>query len=301
MALFQLESNRLTPIRQLHSSNGLLERDIEDIAWSNLSDLCGEQLFPVCRQGKADGGKPDIVAIDHNGRVVVIEIKRGIERGQLAQILEYAAWATATSLEEIAGMYHGGAENFWSDWQDFTNTDSPVSINSDPRMFLIAEGFDRRTRNAIDFLSSKKIQLNVISVSIYQDGESRQLIDVQGISEPSFPEIEAGASISGYQKNMAWGISLKELLDAGLLQANELLRWTRPRRGDSFEATLLETGDVQLPGGQIFSSGSAAAASAAGLSAANGWAAWRVPRLGENVTLSEVQQILGKQLFESNK
>lgn len=300
MPLFQYSKDELKPIRRFNSSSGLLEKDIEDIVWANLSDICGEQLFPVKRQAKSNAGVPDIVAIDHSGRVVVIEIKRGVERGQLAQILEYAAWATVTSLEELAGMYHRGSEYFWSDWQDFTNTENPVPVNSDPRMILVAEGYDRRTKNAIDFLSNKKIQLNVISIAIYQDGVDGMFIDVQGISEPVSTEETVNSESSGYQRQMAWGITLRELIEAGLLAPNEKLQWVRPRKGDSFEAIVLESGEVQLPDGRKFSSSSAAAASAAGLSAANGWVAWRVPRLGENVTLADVQQILGKRNFENS-
>ena len=72
----------------------------------------GVQLFPVARQPVlGDGLRPDIVAIDGEGHVQVIEVKRDVDRGQLAQCLEYAGWARNTSLDELAGMFHGGSDS----------------------------------------------------------------------------------------------------------------------------------------------------------------------------------------------
>ena len=47
-----------------------------------------------------------------------------IERRQLAQCLEYAGWARGTNLDELAGLYHGGPEAFFADWQEFTDTNA---------------------------------------------------------------------------------------------------------------------------------------------------------------------------------
>lgn len=68
-----------------------LESEIEDLLWSNLEEFTGEALFRVRRQPTlAGGGRPDIVTLDRQGAVVVIEVKRDVDRGQLAQCLEYA-------------------------------------------------------------------------------------------------------------------------------------------------------------------------------------------------------------------
>ncbi len=297
MALFNLKDGNFHPVRRLSAATGLLEKHIEDLAWNNLSEICGEPLFAVKRQASAGGGIPDIVALDPDGRIVVIEIKRGMERGQLSQILEYAGWASEATFDEIAGMYHLGSSNFWSDWQDFTDTETRVQINRDPRMFLIAEDYDTRTRRAIKFLASKKIAVTVISVSIYESAVGDRFIDVQGIQDPVIAE-ESLEADEGYDRRSAWKISVKELLDAGLLEFGEQLSWNRPKLGNSYLAKILENGDIQIEDGRVFYSPSGAAMSAAGIVSANGWIAWRVPRLGENVSLADVQQILGKRRFE---
>jgi len=84
----------------------LYEQEIEDLLWSNLDAFVGVQLFPVTRQPPfGDGLRPDIGALDADGHVHVIEVKRDIDRRQLAQCLEYAGWARSTSLDELAAMF----------------------------------------------------------------------------------------------------------------------------------------------------------------------------------------------------
>ena len=61
---------------------------------------------------------------------VVIEVKREMDRAQLAQVLEYAGWARTVGLDEIATRtrYHGGAAGFWEDWQEFTGTEHAEAL-----------------------------------------------------------------------------------------------------------------------------------------------------------------------------
>jgi RecB family endonuclease NucS len=89
MPLFEVQDgHQLVPFRQRRGGVDLYEREIEDLLWENLQDLTGESLFPVTRQAQIIGGRPDIVALDRDARVVVIEVKRDVDRGQLAQCLE---------------------------------------------------------------------------------------------------------------------------------------------------------------------------------------------------------------------
>lgn len=63
----------------------------------------------------------------------MIEVKRDVDRAQLAQTLEYAGWARTTNLDELAGLYHGGPVKFWDDWPEFTKSVGPVLVQRDPR------------------------------------------------------------------------------------------------------------------------------------------------------------------------
>ena len=111
MPIFKLDDAALVPIRRQAIDSGIYE--IEALLWDNLEEITGENLFRVARQAPLPlGGKPDIVALDATARVVVIEIKRDVDRNQLAQALEYAGWARNTSLDKLAGLFHGGPDGF---------------------------------------------------------------------------------------------------------------------------------------------------------------------------------------------
>lgn len=94
MPLFEFTEGELAPFRRLQGGAELHEKEIEALLWGNVEEFTGDTLFPVTRQAKlSTGGIPDVVALDRTGRVVVFEVKRDIDRRQLAQCLEYAGWA----------------------------------------------------------------------------------------------------------------------------------------------------------------------------------------------------------------
>ena len=115
----------------------------------------------------------------------MIEIKRDVHRSQLAQCLEYAGWARAANLDELAALYHGGPSAFFTDWQDFTETNTPVVVNRAPRIVLVARSFEDRTRSALDFLRENGLPVSVVPVAVYEDADRRRFIDVEADHEPN--------------------------------------------------------------------------------------------------------------------
>jgi hypothetical protein len=63
-------------------------------------------------------------------------------------------------------MYHTGAETFFADWQTFTGSPTPVVINPNPMLVLIAATFDDRTRSALEFLVENNLPARVVPVPI---------------------------------------------------------------------------------------------------------------------------------------
>ena len=165
------------------------------------------------------GGIPDIVALDKFGRVVVFEVKRDVDRRQLAQCLEYAGWARTANLDELAQMYHGGQQGFWSDWQDFTDSATPVVVNPNPRLVLVARDFQQRTESAFEFLVENNVPVTLVRVTIYVDKSGRRFVDVEGDHEI---EISAGGeqkdTTTDYTRINGKAIKLADLLDAGILE-----------------------------------------------------------------------------------
>ncbi len=100
-----MEQGSLLPFKRQAIAAGVYEAEIELLLWDNLEELTGDNLFRVARQATLpSGGRPDVLALDATGRVVVIEVKRDVDRHQLAQALEYAGWARTTNLDTLASI-----------------------------------------------------------------------------------------------------------------------------------------------------------------------------------------------------
>lgn len=201
MPLFQVQGDHLDPYEPVPAGPELYEVEIEELLWNNLDAVLGEKVFPVGRQVDIPGGTPDIVVLDESARVVVIEVKRDMDRRQLAQCLEYAGWARTTGLDELAGLYTEGAETFFARWQAFTDTGAPVIINSSPRLILVARDYDERTRSALDFLRSHGVPITVVAVSVHEDPEGVRHLAVdleRPPDEPGSPASVAPAPTEGW-------------------------------------------------------------------------------------------------------
>ena len=281
MPLYEVRDSELVGFRLLRGGSEIYEQEIEDLLWDNLDDFTGESFFRIRRQAKIKGGgRPDIVALDDTGRVVVIEVKRDVDRGQLAQCLEYAGWAKTTSLDELAGLYHRGDQAFFSDWQDFTESDAPVVINPNPRLILVAREFHDRTFAAFEFLTQGQLPIALVRVSMYEDATGRRFVDVEGEHEPEFAASEEAAGID-HTKIAGRRIRIADLLDAELIMAGDSLTWERPRLGQTHKALVTDQGAFQLADGRSFTSPSRAAMEAADIASYDGWYAWRLDRNGK--------------------
>lgn len=283
MAIFEVnDDNQLSGFRPiLGGPDQLYESEIEELVWLNSEELTGEGLFPIARQPTVGGGgKPDIVALDRQARVVVIEVKRDIDRGQLAQCLEYAGWARSTNLDELSSIYHAGEEQFFRDWGEFTDGESLRPVNPDPQLVLVARDFAGRTKEALDFLISNGLPVALVSVSVHEDPGGRRFLEVSGVQEPS--EVSEDGSPAEAPQQKFERISISDLIEAGFVEAGDKLVWERPRRGETHEAMITSDAEIKIADGRTFSSPSGAARAAADIPAYNGWNAWTVERTGKS-------------------
>jgi hypothetical protein len=283
------EGGGLFPVRDVAPGPDLYEKEIEDLAWSNLELFAGEALFPLGRQVVLPGGgRPDILALDSVGRVVVIEVKRDVDRQQLSQALEYAGWAYSTNLDEVAALYSGGVDAFFGDWSTYTGSATPVVVNHAPRLLLIARDIHPRTRDALRFLADSGLPVSVVPVSLYEDEAGRRLVDIERESEVTAGSpTEHGISGARSQKTyMIHGhvVRVVDLVEAGLLPAGTEIELGRG--GKTAQATITEEGNIRV-GEKDYSTPSGAGTPIVGHSV-DGWITWRVPLLG-NRTLADLR------------
>jgi hypothetical protein len=278
MPLYEIrQAHELVPFRRLHGGPELYEREIEELFWDNADEFLGESLFLIKRQATLPGGgRPDILGLDSDARVVIVEVKRDVERHQLSQILEYAGWARSASLDELSGLYPGGREAFFADWQQFTESIAPVVINPKPRLVLVARDFHGRSRSAFDFLVENGLPIRLIPVAVYEDEQKRRFLDIEADHEPE-PSVGPGkATRVDHTKLDGRRVRISDLLDAGLLSGGEEIVWDRPRLGQRFYAKVLVNGGIELADGRRYASPSLAAKNAADVPSVDGWYVWKV-------------------------
>ena len=110
--MFNIKSNKAVKIESVTFSElGMQESDIEEILRCSIDMLCDdeESMLIVGRQVKNEKlGRSDLTAVDNNGNIVLIEIKRDrkdIENRKEAfefQAIRYAAsYATIESVDDL--------------------------------------------------------------------------------------------------------------------------------------------------------------------------------------------------------
>jgi hypothetical protein len=285
MPIFENVDGRLAAMRSVRPGSELYEKEVEQLVWDNLESFYGGDLFPLARQPVINrSSRPDVLALDPEGRVVVFEVKRAIDRTQLAQCLEYAGWARRTNLDELSALYHRGREAFFADWQTFTGTATPAVVHPSPILVLVAQDFDNRTSDALDFLADSDVPVYKVPAVVYENSMKQRVYMIEsdfndGVEESEPGQAKARRSTTVYRFR-GRRLALPDLVEFGFVRAGEPIEFRRTKDGPVFRATITGDGQIVTADGASFDSLSKAAASLCGLQAIPGWNMWVAPERG---------------------
>ena len=169
------------------------ELDLETYIESDVSILNAGWLI-IGRQVSSDVGPIDLLALDRNGELIIIELKRqSSTRDMTAQAIDYAAWVEDLSSDQVAGIYKRYCER-WHPQQSHTTLDQafrakfsaelPVeNLNSAHQIVLVATELDARTERIVRYLWHRGLQMNVLFFQVFSDGDRRYLSRVWMIDE----------------------------------------------------------------------------------------------------------------------
>ena len=79
-------------------------------------------------------------------------------------------------------------------------------------------------------------------------------------------------------------VTIRQVIDAGLLVPGERLVWERPRKGERWFATVTENGRLRLDDGSEYPTPTAAARAAAGGRRGGGLDVWKRTRNGQKLS-----------------
>jgi hypothetical protein len=189
VGLWRAEGSSLT---RLSPSGIALERQLEDYIEADPM-LLGERLLIVGRQvPTAHGGFIDLLAIDAEGVVHVLELKRDkTPRDVVAQTLDYGSWVAELGRTEIVDLYrrHRGGGAFDEAFAEFFNVDSaPDEINASQVFTIVAASVDSATERIVRFLNETfEVPVNVVFFRHFHDNGASYLARTWLVSQ----EVEA--------------------------------------------------------------------------------------------------------------
>jgi hypothetical protein len=167
--LWEIESEK--PIA-IHQQKLDLESRLEEWIVNDIS-LISHDLLIIGRQVPTEyGGVIDILAIDHDGNLVIFELKRDkTPRDVVAQILDYASnvqeWG-ADKVEEIAKTFTA-EKTLDVAFREKFQAELPDVLNERHRMYIVASNLDAASERIVKYLSeSHDIDINVVTFAFFK-------------------------------------------------------------------------------------------------------------------------------------
>ena len=129
------------------------------------------------------GGIIDLLALDRQGNVVVLELKRDrTPRDTLAQALEYASFAESLDsiqLENILRKYQNDDGLSLADYHHKyfeLSVDEAVSFNKDQRIVIVGQTITEEIRQTSTFLRKKNVRVTCLEFSFFEANSGSHLL-----------------------------------------------------------------------------------------------------------------------------
>ena len=143
------------------------EKELELLLRDNIEILSKDWLV-ISNQVKTKAGKIiDILCMDHDGDMVVVELKKDLTpREVTAQVIDYAASVSKMTVEEIAQLYlsfNAGTETLNDAFlKKFKAELDESSVNQKVKMVIVAAKMDDGTERIIRFLrDTYQVDINI--------------------------------------------------------------------------------------------------------------------------------------------
>lgn len=217
--------------QQLASSPLNSERRLEDMLAQD-PNMIGTSLLILGRQVPTSyGGSVDLLALDANGRVHVLELKRDrTPRDVVAQTLDYGSWVTGLSLEELQQIYlahHDGDKHLDEAFAQQFDSPLPDVVNEEQQFTIVASELDPTSDRIVEFLAeSYGVPINAVFFRHFSD-DSHEYLARTWLLDPQQAEVKAARSSRSKQR--PWnGRDFYVVL--GQADEEELSRWSVARK-----------------------------------------------------------------------
>jgi hypothetical protein len=155
------------------------EAKLEDILEEDLSILGLDVLLLIGRQViTALGKRIDLLAMDVNGDVYAIELKRRrTPREVVAQTIDYGYWLRDLDTEGVIETFekHSNGSSFDEAFRDRFDADPPEELAGNHNLIIVASELDASTERIVDYISDYGVPVNVVFFQYFRDGDHEYL------------------------------------------------------------------------------------------------------------------------------
>jgi len=161
-------------------SSGLeSEKKLEEVLNEDLSLLSPDLLLIGRQVATAHGKFIDLLAMNSDGNLVVIELKRHkTPREVVAQLLDYASWVQTLSYDDITDIYfeRNGEGGFEKGFAEKFSGNPPEKLNEQLQLIVVAAELDHASERIINYLSDNYgVPINAVFFQYFKDGNSEYL------------------------------------------------------------------------------------------------------------------------------
>jgi hypothetical protein len=133
----------------------------------------------------------DLLAVDRDGNVVVIELKRGrTPRDTIAQLLEYASFAASLTFEELEALheeYRPGENPELADYhrEYFGLGDAEgVAFNKMQNLVIIAQSVSKQVRQTSLFLRERGLDVRCLEFKYFETSSGERIVSTDVVVGP---------------------------------------------------------------------------------------------------------------------
>ena len=271
-----MKADRMEPVT--FKGLGMSENDIEEILRNSIDMICDEEesMLIVGKQVTNDRNtRSDLTAVDNNGNIVLIEIKRDLEDITSRkepfefQAIRYAAsYATIDTPDDLVKkIYAPYIEKHKTEFELGELTSFELGIrklnefldanyatkdfNIKQRIILVASDFDEQTLSAVAWLSKNNVDISCYRLIPYNLND-----DIYLYTEKLLPVTSNDAYYVGFMNGTTTSTPTKnKIIRRSLPRIDAMLDWNVIKAGDIIvpkgkegHAVLLENGNVTVNG-----------------------------------------------------
>lgn len=179
--LWKVNGQDLAPVSDSTFSDlNLKEQRLED--WiERKPEILGEPLLIIGRQVQVAGieNRVDLLALDREGNIAVIEVKRDtidvpVDFQALRYVSAIAHWSYDSIKNQVQSYYRDKNPGVEPHFQELTEGffEEEVDLNEDQRIIIVGRKAHERLVLVADWLLNHNVNIKVVEVSLHTDGDS---------------------------------------------------------------------------------------------------------------------------------